>query len=130
MVSRSGHSLPELVVAVTFLATSLLAVGASTVLGARWTARAAARQEAVRLAGTVLDSMTAFPVSTEGDTTIDGFSIRWGTGPDGGTTVRVSAGNGGPVLAELEGYRLPVLPVLPDRDAAYTAPVGLGGGAP
>lgn len=113
---RAGHSLPELIVAVMFLASSLVAVGASAVLGARWTARAAAFQDAIRVASAVLDSVAAAPAVTTGGRSIDGFRVRWVAGPDGVIVVRVFAGP--EPIVQLAGVRIPPVPVLPDAGAA------------
>lgn len=121
---RRGHSLPELVVAVTFLATTMVAVGGTMVLGGRGTARAVARQEAVRLAVTVLDSVAAHGVGS-GERVANGLRARWSPGARG-TDIRVVVlrESGGPVLATLEGPSVPEIPVLPDRGRADT--VGSG----
>lgn len=109
---RPGHSLPELIVAVTFLATTLVAVGGTAVMGARWTARGAATQEAVRLAGRVLDSLAVVPGAIGGASEADGFAVAWSVT---GTTIRVEVGAGsGDPLVVLEGAVMPELPVLPD----------------
>lgn len=116
LTGRPGHSLPELIVAVMFLASSLVAVGASAVLGARWTAVAGARQDATRVAAAVLDSVAAIPAVSDGGRSIDGFRVRWTSGPEGVLVVRVFAG--GRFLVELAGVRLPTVPVLPDAGSA------------
>lgn len=131
---RPGHSLPELIVAVTFLATSMVAVGGMAVLGGRWTARAVDRQEAVRLAGAVLDSVAGLGAASTGSAEAEGFRVRWrvadGGAGDGGTDegagirVVVSRGVDGPPLAVLWGRRLPPARVLPDEGAVDSAAVG------
>ena len=126
---RTGHSLPELVVAVTFLAASLVAVGSSAVLGARWTGQAASRQQAARLAAAVLDSLAALPEPGTGQRSAGGLVARWEDGPLG-IRVVVSAGTDGPVLAELDGARVPAVPVLADPVAADTAVVPVPGRVP
>lgn len=61
--ARAGHSLPELIVAVTLLGVCLGAAGATAVLGSGRTGAGVLRQEAVRGAAMVLDSLlTADPV--------------------------------------------------------------------
>lgn len=104
----------------TFLAASLVAVGSSAVLGARWTGQAAARQQAARLAAGVLDSLAVLPEAGTGQLLVDGLVVRWGGGPVG-IRVSVSAGPDGPVLAELEGARVPEVPTLADPDVADSA---------
>lgn len=146
---RAGHSLPELIVAVTLLATSAVAVAGMAVLGGRWTAGAVARQEAVRLAGAILDSVAAQPGATEGRLDVNGFRVRWSAGgehpgdtPDlgdrsdptaGGAGIRVVVSRvaGGPPLAVLWGRGLPSAPVLPDAggmDSTAPAPMPRSGG--
>jgi type II secretory pathway pseudopilin PulG len=54
---RAGHSLPELVVALTFLGASLTAMASTAVLATRWTGHEVARQQALSVAETILDSL-------------------------------------------------------------------------
>jgi hypothetical protein len=117
MVSRlrPGHSLPELIVAVTFLAGTAVAVGGMAVLGGRWTALSVARQEAIRLAGSVLDSVTAAPAAVAGEREIDGLRVRWSADEDGGIRVVVTPGGDAAPLAVLSGHPRPAAPVLPDE---------------
>lgn len=115
--SRPGHSLPELIVAVTFLATTLVAVGGMAVLGGRWTTRAVALQEAVRAGGVVLDSLVVAGASGTGSVASGRFRVRWDAGE--GTRIRVEvarAVDAGPLVV-LEGESLPRVPVLPDVGA-------------
>lgn len=60
-VARSGHSLPELVVALTLLTATLGAISSSVLLASRWTAESVGRQRAISAAETLLDSLTAIP---------------------------------------------------------------------
>jgi Tfp pilus assembly protein PilV len=57
----AGHSIPELIVALTFLAAALAAVTSSTLLASRWTTDAVLRQRALSAAEAALDSITARP---------------------------------------------------------------------
>lgn len=57
--ARAGHSLPELVVAVALMGVCLGAAGATAVLGSGRSDAGMLRQEAVRGAATVLDSLLA-----------------------------------------------------------------------
>lgn len=110
--ARPGHSLPELIVAVTFLATTLVAVGGTAVLGARWTARGTAAQEAVRIADGVLDSLAAVSGAGDGAGEVDGFRVTWSAAP---AAIRVEVGvDSGPPLVVLKGIPVPRLPALPD----------------
>lgn len=111
---RSGHSLPELIVAVTFLATTLVAVGGTAVLGGRWTGRAVKVQKATRLAAVVLDSLAAVPAAGSGSRDVAGLRVAWRSVGSAGIRVQVSSGSGGPPLVVLEGARTPAVPVLPD----------------
>lgn len=111
---RAGHSLPELIVAVTFLGVAMGGVAASTLLGARWAADALLRQEAMRAAGSTLDSIAAVPGPASGVRVSPRWRLRWIV--EGGSerlTVIVETLDGRP-LARLDGRSVPVLPVLPD----------------
>ena len=112
---RPGHSLPELLVALTFLGASVAAVSASALVGARLTAGAAARQDALRLAAAVLDSLSATPAPTSGGGEVRGLRVDWwvdaGTDPSG---LRVEVRDpGSRLLAVLRGAHHPTIPVLP-----------------
>jgi hypothetical protein len=115
--ARRGHSLPELIVATTFLAATLVAVGGGAVLGARWTDRAATVQRAVRVARGVLDSLAAASETRPGSRGIDGLRLMWTSDGDA-IRVEVSTGPERPPLVVLEGARLPDAPVLPDAGSA------------
>ena len=120
--ARAGHSLPELIVAVTFLSTTVVAVGGTAVLGARWTGRAVLRQEAVRRAAAILDSVATAPGPRSGQGSSGGLTSRWRV--DGGRgTIRVIVlpTAGGSVLVTLTGRVAPTVPVLPDDSAAPPA---------
>ena len=112
---RAGHSLPELIVAVTFLATTIGGIGGATVLGARWTADAVARQQAVGFAATVLDSLVADSTAASGEAVVEGLTVRWTAGAGGRIRVEVSRPGHRP-LAHLEGVRHSAL-TLPDAGA-------------
>ncbi len=112
----SGHSLPELIVAVTFLAATLVAVGGTAVLGSRWTHRGARVQAAVRVAEGVLDSLAAVPEAGSGAGVFDGLRVSWSV-EERAIRVEVSTPDGLP-LAVLDGGRLPAVPVLPDAGAS------------
>ena len=120
--ARPGHSLPELIVAMTFLGSTLVAVGGTAVLGARWTGSAATVQEAVRVAEHVVDSLAALPDPAPGATDVAGLRVGWSVS---GHAVRVEvSAPTGPALLVLTGPRLPAVPVLPDvgvRDEAGSA---------
>ncbi|MFO7892289.1 MAG: hypothetical protein R6U63_01030 [Longimicrobiales bacterium] len=115
--ARPGHSLPELIVAVTFLATTLVAVGGMAVLGGRWTVRAVAVQEAVRVGGAVLDSLVVAGAAGSGAVVSDGFQVRWDAGEGARIRVEVATTVDAEPLVVLEGEPLPRVPVLPDVGA-------------
>lgn len=69
--ARAGHSLPELIVAVSLLGVCLGAAGATAVLGSGRTGAGVLRQEAVRGAAAVLDSLLAADLVRPGER-------RWG----------------------------------------------------
>jgi hypothetical protein len=59
--ARPGHSLPEVIVAMTFLAATFGALVSATELASRRTAEAVVRQRALAVAGAVLDSLVHLP---------------------------------------------------------------------
>ncbi len=115
MSRRPGHSLPELIVTITFLTAALAGVGASSLLGARWATAAVRQQEGVRLAGSVLDSLVWTPSPASGSRTDGPWRLHWAV--DGARIVVTAEVGGGPVVVELEGRRAPLVPVLPDDPA-------------
>ena len=123
MVTRAGHSLPELIVAVAFLATTVTAVGGMAVLGARWTAEAVLRQEAVRAAGAVLDSVMVAGVSGPGERTHGALTLRWTLDGQRVTVTATEPGRETP-LARLSGRPVPAIDVLPDSGTLGPAPPG------
>ena len=113
-VRRPGHSLPELMVAVVFLATTAAAVGSLALVGARRTAAAADRQVAVRTAEVVLDSVLAEPPVVPGVATRGPHVVRWT--PEGASGARVTVtGPAGGVRVTLYGRAARPVPVLPDE---------------
>ena len=118
---RAGHSIPELIVAMTFLAATGVAVGGMAVLGERVSATAVARQAAVRLAAAVLDSVARAPAASPGQLSVNGLKAVWESGPESGAVrVTVAPTAGGPPLASLHGRRVPYVMTLPDENAAGT----------
>jgi Tfp pilus assembly protein PilV len=125
---RSGHSLAELLVALTFLGATLAALASSTVLATRWTTDAVLRQRAVALTEAVLDSLVFLdhpPGPGSREERDPPWAIRWSVesagagGPgsmDGGgsttATVRVTVSLTGQVTpsAELSGLWIPPRP--------------------
>ena len=99
-------------VAVTFLATTVTAVGASSVLGAQWSARAVMRQEAARVGAAVLDSVAGAGVGA-GEWVRDDLRVRWSSA-DGVIRVEVFPVGEEQRLVALEGAQIPAAPVLPD----------------
>jgi hypothetical protein len=112
-----GRSLAELLVAVTFLGCTLGAIGAATVLGARWSTDAVARQRALELAGMVLDSLTVAEAPGPGAVSRGGFTATWAV-HRAAVEVRVSRRPGETALAELRGRILPPVPALPEPESA------------
>lgn len=120
MTRRRGHSLPELIVAVTFLGIALGCVGASSVLGAQWAGDALRRQAAVRVASAVLDSLIAAPVATTGYREDTRWRVAWSVEAAEGP-VRVTVDTpAGQRLLEVDGWRALPVPVIP----APPAPTG------
>ncbi len=115
MVTRAGHSLVELIVAVTFIGASFAGLAATAVLGARWTLLAGAREEALALAGATLDSLLGTPGPPEsGAFEQAGVLVAWTVEPAGaGAVVRIEARREAPaVSAELEGLWTAPRPML------------------
>jgi Tfp pilus assembly protein PilV len=85
MVSRrSGHSLPELIVALTLLGATVAAVASSAVMGGRWTHEGVTRQGALAVAEAVLDSLTALaqpPASGDRDLSDPPWMVKWVVAP-------------------------------------------------
>ena len=94
MVTRRGHSLPELIVTLAFLAATLGAVAAGGVAATRRTDLAAGRQDAVVVAAAVLDSLLAIsdPPPADDSTLAGEWRVAWRVREDGeGKIVRVGA---------------------------------------
>lgn len=123
MVSRRrGHSLPELLVALTVLGTTLAGVATAALTGSRWTRDAALRQQALAVAEAALDSLlqlTAPPGSGREPIGAAGLTIAWESEPLAGeglprvlVTVRVldPGGAGDSRLPLLQGLWIPPVP--------------------
>lgn len=111
---RPGHSLSELIVAVTFLGVALGSVGASTHLGARWTADGLRRQDAFRAATATLDSVAVAPHPASGFRETPRWRVEWTVQGDGGALTVTVETRDGERLSRLEGRTVPAIPVLPD----------------
>ena len=111
----SGHSLPELLVALMFLAVSVVAVGAGAVQGSRWTAEAVARQEALGLAAAVLDSLSTAQAPVPGTFDSVGLHVTWSVDGTDPLWIRVEV-RAGPGIrpVTLEGVHHPALIGVPD----------------
>lgn len=112
---RVGHSLAELIVAVTVLGVALGAVSATAVVGAGRTRDAALRQEAVRHAAAALDSLLAAPVAQDGERLLPGLHLYWtARGDDAAPDVEVTAiRSDGRTLVRLAARWFPPEPPLP-----------------
>lgn len=115
MTGRGGHSLVELIVAMTFMGSAFAGISATALLGARWTAAAGARAEMVAVAASALDSILADstpPLAGAGDR--QRVHLRWAVARDSAATrVTVDAGTEAPALSlRLEGVWAPSPPVL------------------
>jgi hypothetical protein len=122
--TRAGHSLPELIVALTLLGATLAAASATALLGARWTHEAVLRQRALGVAEATLDSLSVLdwqPAAGERDLPDLAARVEWsveGLVAGGGATVRVTVQavggtqGGGSPIAELRGLWIPPLPEL------------------
>lgn len=112
---RPGHSLPELIVAVTLLGAALGAVSAMAVLATGWTSGAVLQQEGVRQTAAVLDSLLTAPLVEDGERRRAGVAVRWtARGAGSGLELAVTAtGPDGRALARLEAPWFPPQPILP-----------------
>jgi type II secretory pathway pseudopilin PulG len=134
VTGRRGHSLPELIVALTLLGATLAGVASTAVLGSRWTTDAVMRQRALTLAESVLDSLVGSPgMPGSGEVTdlAPPWVVQWAVEPltdTGAARVRVtvavphsvtaahskttahSVTAGDRPLAELHGLWIPPLP--------------------
>lgn len=116
---RRGHSLPELIVAVTFLGASLGAVGTTAAAAAGRTRGAVLQQQAVREAGALLDSLLEASPIEDGERQVGSVAFRWAAIASGATT-RVEVTGTGPAgreLVRLEGQWFPAEEALPWEDA-------------
>lgn len=92
MVTRGGHSLPELLVAVTLLGTTIGAIATAGIHAFRTTMDAVQGQEALSLAALCLDSLLLSPDPRSGERVAGAYALRWIVEPDGaGRSVRVRA---------------------------------------
>jgi Tfp pilus assembly protein PilV len=86
----AGHSLPELVVALTFLGASLTAMASAAVLASRWTGDAVDRQRALTVAEAVLDSLLELADPPEpGSAGIEAWTAAWAVDSAGTPNARV-----------------------------------------
>lgn len=76
-MSRPGHSLAELLVALTVLAATAGAVAGASAAAARTATVLVRRQEALSLAAATLDSLVAAPDPRGGAGVADRFHVRW-----------------------------------------------------
>lgn len=116
MVARRGHSLVELMVALTLLAGSLASISATTHLSLRRTQDAVQLQEAGALALAVMDSLLADPDPRAGSGTGDWGTMRWeAEATEGGRVLRVRVGSlrDDRTVAEVESFWVPVPPIVP-----------------
>jgi Tfp pilus assembly protein PilV len=106
---RPGHSLAELLVALTFVGASLTAMASAAVLASRWTGDAVGRQHALAVAEAVLDSLTGLPDAPQpGARDVEHWTVEWAVdsvGPATARTIRLTAWRtgGGPPSVQLRG---------------------------
>lgn len=86
MVNRPGHSLAEMIVAMSVLGVGLGSIGGASVFAMRRTDEALLKEQAVVLAMATLDSLTALPAPGDGSLQMPGIQVRWvvQAGDDGG----------------------------------------------
>jgi Tfp pilus assembly protein PilV len=116
---RPGHSLAELVVALTVLAATLGAISSSVLLASRWTEASVLRQRALSTAEAVLDSLTArpdLPVTGSRVATSPPWLVEWQVDPQGARAntavlrVTVTGTARGAPAADVRGLWIPPLP--------------------
>lgn len=114
-MSRRGHSLAELIVTLAFLGATLGAVAAGSLAATQGTARAVERQRGLSSAAVVLDSLLAHADPVDGEVHVAGSVLAWTVTPAGrGRVVRVVVRDAGAAaLATLDGFWIPLPPVLP-----------------
>jgi type II secretory pathway pseudopilin PulG len=118
VTARPGHSLPELIVAMTLMAATMAGVASTAVLGARWTTDAGLRQRALVVAGMVVDSLAGMAETPSPGEVVrppPGLTVRWGVEPladMGAARLRVAVlrGDEQRILAELHGLWVAPLP--------------------
>lgn len=121
MTARRGHSLPELIVALTLLGVALAGTAGAAVMGSRWTTEGAVRQGALSVAQTVVDSLTRLPDAPTAGADVwagSGGVIQWDVETAqvpaaAWVRVRVMTRAGDRSLAELHGLWVPPIPTLP-----------------
>lgn len=119
---RAGHSLPELIVAVTILAVAFGGIAASTHLGGRWTRDSLRRQTAIRAATEVLDSLSLVAEPEAGERQTAGLRMVWASSGAGGDLLVTALTPAGDTLFHITGRSLPPIPVLPEPAPAPRAP--------
>lgn len=116
MVVPRGHSLVELMVALTLLGISLAAISATTVLSVRRTQDAVHFQEATALGLALLDSLLADPDPRSGTGPGEWGAIHWevrDTVVGRLVSVRVGARRDHRTVAEFGGLWIPTPPPFP-----------------
>lgn len=115
---RPGHSLPELIVALTLMGATLAGAASTALLGSRWTADAVARQRALGFGEATLDSLARHAEMPGPGEVVDagtGWVVAWAVDRlDGADAARlrvtVMAGPAGQPLAELVRVWIPPVP--------------------
>jgi prepilin-type N-terminal cleavage/methylation domain-containing protein len=118
VTARRGHSLPELIVALTLLGVALAGTAGAAFMGSRWTTDGAARQEALSVAQAVADSLTGLPAAPGPGTVVwdgSGWIIQWDVegvaAPEAAwVRVRVMTRAGDRSLAQLHALWVPPIP--------------------
>jgi Tfp pilus assembly protein PilV len=106
---RPGHTLAEVLVALTFLGASLTAMASAAVLASRWTGDAVGRQQALAVAEAVLDSLTGLPDAPQpGARDVERWTLEWAVdsvGPAKARMIRLTAWTAerGPHSVQLSG---------------------------
>jgi Tfp pilus assembly protein PilV len=85
-LTRVGFGLIELIVALTILAFGVLGMAAAAVYAHQSFMRAETSERVLRMAGTIMDSLTASPTPASGELVGNGIVLRWTVERDSAVT--------------------------------------------
>ena len=115
-MTRTGHSLVELIVAMTVLGVGLASTGAASVYALRQSSDALLKERAVAVGVATLDSLTLSPAPADGAVRRPDLDVRWvvQAAPRGGTiTLQVSPAGAPRWVRQFRARYLAPVPALP-----------------